>query len=55
MNKYLGKGSFARVYKATNIDSGRTVALKVIDIDELNSKYQQLGMADKVQKYLVSE
>ena len=33
--KFLGRGSFARVYKAVNTENGKLVALKVVDMNEI--------------------
>lgn len=40
-DKRIGSGAFAIVYKAVHIESGDTVAIKVIKIQKLNSKQRK--------------
>jgi serine/threonine protein kinase len=52
---YLGQGSFARVFQAVDTQRERNVALKVIDLSELQSKYQGGELGPKMWNYLKDE
>jgi hypothetical protein len=55
LRKYLGKGSFARVFRARNSETEKVVALKVIDLQEIDERYQNEEISEKARKYLMSE
>ena len=50
--KYLGKKQSTRVFKALNIQNEKVVALKVINLEELEEKFQGQYTKEEVRKYL---
>jgi serine/threonine protein kinase len=50
LTELIGKGSFGRVYKATNTKEGKVVAVKIIDVDESDTLNPKL--ADTYSEFL---
>lgn len=46
MGKFLGQGTFAKVYHARNIETGMSVAIKIIDKERI----VKVGMMDQIQR-----
>lgn len=55
LNKVIGRGAFATVYLAKNNDTGRKVALKIVDMSELAIQYESESIQRKIIKSLADE
>lgn len=49
IGKLLGQGNFAKVYHASNLETGQIVAVKVTD----KEKNLKVGMVDQIKREIV--
>src|SRR5690349_22006674 len=49
LTDYLGQGAFGEVYRATGVDSGRIVAVKLIPINAIQDPGAQTALLNEIQ------